>query len=79
MAEEGNLKVMMIGGSLDTDSPSIYAVDLAGEMIRRGHTVRFVYEGTKCDAAERDISQIKTAAKSDEAVLPLPGLSPPVI
>ncbi|MDZ7816795.1 MAG: glycosyltransferase family 4 protein [Planctomycetota bacterium] len=79
MAEDGNLKVMLIGGLLDTDSPSIYAVDLAGEMIRRGLSVRFVCAGTKCDAAESDIKRINGAARTDDAVLELPGLSTPLL
>ncbi len=76
------LKILLISDSLDNDSPSVYAVDVADELLRQGHDIRFVCPGAKCAFA---LDSLRKSTKDPQApieqhnLIELHGLNTPLV
>ncbi len=75
------MKVLLVSDVIDLDSPSIYTLDVAEELVRLGHQVRLVCAGSRCDALLAGFRQeVKDAKGQDEDILvESPGLTTPVL
>jgi glycosyltransferase involved in cell wall biosynthesis len=76
------LRILLFADEIEMDSPSVYAVDLADELLRQGHTVRLVCAGSRCDVLLSDLKSrkgTKDAASDGDVVLEMPGLKAPIV
>ncbi|MFA4985968.1 MAG: glycosyltransferase family 4 protein [Candidatus Brocadiia bacterium] len=75
-------RVLIVADTLDIDSPSVYAIDLAQELCKKGSPVMLVCSGSKTPGALDELRATFDAGKysrDKSCLLELPGLAIPFI